>query len=130
MEKSVSIEKQEVLENVQEQVYDLHGYVLSIVSDFSHQLEWITIDVDRLEITFQQFEELNPSAEQLALYVRRLCSIVQGLSDLIEYDYTVQNLYLNVSQCAFYLELVARAIESRDMYSLSDAMERLSSVRT
>lgn len=119
--------QEQVLLEIRDQVHNLYGMVLDLAGSFSSKLSWITIDVDKLSVSFQELEELNPSADRLAVEVRKLCSIVQGLSELIEYDYTVENLYINASQCALHLELVARAIEARDLDQLADAVKRLSS---
>jgi hypothetical protein len=103
----------------------LYQAILKIVGKFSGQVDWIVLDIDKLEIDFKELESLNPSAEKLAKEVRKLSELIKAIGNLIDYDYSVQNIAINAAQSAVYLELVAVAIENNDAINLKYALEQL-----
>jgi len=104
---------------------DLYDAVSKTIVDFSNKVDWIVLDVDKFQVDIDALRALNPSAEKLALEVRKLSDLIKAIGNLIEYDYSVENIAINAAQRALSLELVARAIENNDLEHLRQAIEML-----
>ena len=102
-------------DQLKDHAQDLYEAVLRTVQDFSDKVDWIVLDMDKFQVDIEELRALNPSAERLAIAVR----------NLIQYDYTVENIAISGAQSALSLELVARAIENNDLEHLRQAIEML-----
>lgn len=104
---------------------DLYDAVSKTIEDFSDKVDWIVLDIGKFQVDIDALRALNPSAEKLALEVRKLSDLIKAIGNLIEYDYSVENIAINAAQRALSLELVARAIENNDLEHLRQAIEML-----
>ncbi|MEG0619270.1 MAG: hypothetical protein RR557_08225 [Bacilli bacterium] len=112
-------------DQLKDYAHDLYDAVLKTIRDFSDKVDWIVLDIDKFQIDIEELRALNPSAEKLALAVRKLSDLIKAIGNLIQYDYSVENIAINAAQSALSLELVARAIENNDSDHLKQAIEML-----
>lgn len=112
-------------DQLKDHAQDLYEAVLRTVQDFSDKVDWIVLDMDKFQVDIEELRALNPSAERLAIAVRKLSDLIKAIGNLIQYDYSVENIAINAAQSALSLELVARAIENNDLEHLRQAIEML-----